>query len=340
MIALLLAEIAVRIGSAILDPKRLSASQLREHVAATPPPGTTVRLGHMVRAAQNPDIVFELVPLLDVQFQGVRVVVNADGFRGPARRKAKPERGYRIVGLGDSVLFGWGVPFEDCGLFRLEQLVQRALPDRVVEAIDTGVPGYNTAMEAQVLRDKGLAFAPDLVIVDFVGNDLDLPNYLWQQPDYWGLDHSFLLAAIRRGIRWRDQELHGPFVWAPADPAGNFARDPDRVPPAYRHLVGPAAFRRAMSSILAMGREHGCHVLVTCHHDLTPEAFAICSELGVPIVQLGDRVRTWLHENGHADYFESPLVLGNDDPHPTALLHGLWAEAAFARLQELGWLPR
>jgi len=339
-IALVLAEIAVRIGRAILDPKRLSASQVREHVAVAPPPGTAVRFGQMLRAAQNPDIIFEFVPLLDVQFQGVRVVINADGFRGPARPKAKPERGYRIVGIGDSVLFGWGVPFEDCGLCRLEQLVQRALPDRVVEAVDTAVPGYNTAMEEQVLRDKGLAYSPDLVIVDFVGNDFDLPNYLWEQPNYWSLGRSFLLDAIRRSLRWRDQELHGPFVWAPADPAGHFERDPDRVPPAYRHLVGPEAFRHAMHSICAMGREHGFHVLVTCHHDLIPEALAICNELAVPFVQLGDRVRTWLRENGHADYFKSPLVLGKDDPHPTAILHGLWAEATLARLQELGWLPR
>ncbi|HZN39604.1 MAG TPA: SGNH/GDSL hydrolase family protein [Planctomycetota bacterium] len=340
LIALLLAEIAVRIGRAILDPGRLSASQLREHVAATPPPGTTVRLGHMLRAAQNPDIVFEFVPLLDVQFQDVRVVINADGFRGPARPKTKPERGYRIVGLGDSVLFGWGVPFEDCGLYRLEQLVQRALPESVVEAIDTAVPGYNTAMEAQVLRDKGLAYSPDLVIVDFVGNDFDLPNYLWEQPNYWALDRSFLLAVVLRGLRWRDQELHGPFVWAPADPAGNFVRDSDRVPPAYRHLVGPEAYRSAMQSICSMGREHGFHVLVTCHHDLIPEALAICTELAVPVVQIGDRASTWLRENGHADYFKSPLVLHADDPHPTAIVHGFWAEAAFARLQELGWLPR
>ena len=74
--------------------------------------------------------------------------------------------------------------------------------------------------------------------------------------------------------------------------------------------------------------------------DLIPEALAICNELAVPFVQLGDRVRTWLRENGHADYFKSPLVLGKDDPHPTAILHGLWAEATLARLQELGWLPR
>jgi lysophospholipase L1-like esterase len=236
------------------------------------------------------------------------------------------------------VLFGWAVPYEACGLAQLEQLVHRAHPDRVVEAINAAVPGYNTAMEAQVLRDKALAFAPDLVIVDFCGNDFDLPNFIWQQPDYWRLDHSFLLETVQRALT-RD-ELHGPFIWAPTDPAGHFVRDPDRAPPAYRHLVGPAAFRSAMQSMLAMGREHGFHVLVTCHEHMFPEAVAICTELGVPCVQLGERIWKWLRENGHTQYHGSPLAVSADDPHPSAQVHGWWAEAAFARLQELGWLPR
>jgi hypothetical protein len=36
----------------------------------------------------------------------------------------------------------------------------------------------------------------------------------------------------------------------------------------------------------------------------------------------------------------SPLTISAHDPHPSPMLHEWWAEAAFARLQELGWLPR
>lgn len=336
---LLLAEIGVRALRAIGDPGRLQASQL---LAGSPdvPSGTEASLLQMVRAARNPSIVYELRPDLDVTFRGVRVTTNADGFRGPPRARSKPADGYRIVGLGDSVLFGWGVPFEACGLCVLEQRLQAALPERVVEAIDTGVPGYNTAMQAQVLRDKGLPFAPDLVLVDFVGNDFDLPDFLWDQRDYWSLRRSFLLDLARRVVWQRHRDLDGPFVWRPGDVDG---RDPAalaRVPAAYRHLVGPEAFRGALQAIVAMGRERGCHVLVTAHHLLLPEAAAICAELGVPTATPVERTQRWLHDHGFPDLTRSPLTLGGGDPHPSAMLHQWWAEAVHDRLLELGWLPQ
>lgn len=334
------AEIAVRIGWAVLDPDMVSASQHREHDVAQPMPGRPVRLGHLIRAARHHDIVFELVPDLDVEFLGVPVRTNEFGFRGPSRTKGKPPGAWRIVGLGDSVLFGWGVRYEDTGLARLEALVQKTAPGRVVEAIDTAVPGYNTAMEACVLREKGLAFAPDLVLVDFVGNDLDLPNYLWRRPDYWRLDHSFLWDLVKRSASWREEELHGPFVWAPMRDAGAFEQDPERVPPEYRHLVGLGAFRRALEDIAAAGRANGFPVLVTCHHDLWREVRAVCDAIPLPVVQIGERVNRYLHDNGHAALLGSPLALSATDPHPTPMVHEWWAEAVFQRLSELGWLPR
>lgn len=339
VVALLLAEVAVRVLRARGDRQVLAASQLLEGAPADVPPGGEATLAQIVRAAKNPSIVYELRPNLDVTYQGVRVQTNADGFRGPARSRAKPANGYRIVALGDSVLFGWGVPFAASGLSVLEQKLQAALPHRVVEAIDTGVPGYNTAMQEHVLRDKGLPFAPDLVLVDFVGNDFDLPDFLWQETDYWNPRRSFLLDLARRVVWRRHAQLEGPFVWSPTDAQGNGASDLERVPPAYRHLVGPEAYRRALGAIVALGREHGFRVLVTGHHLLSPEAIAICEQLGVPIATPVQRTHRWLHDHGHPQLVGSPLTLSADDPHPAPLLHEWWADAVLQRLRELAWLP-
>ena len=41
--------------------------------------------------------------------------------------------------------------------------------------MNTGVPGYNTYMEVAALKQKWLFYEPALVVIDFVGNDLDLP---------------------------------------------------------------------------------------------------------------------------------------------------------------------
>jgi hypothetical protein len=340
-IGLLLAEIGVRVLRALGEQQRLEASQLAEGAPASLQPGAEATLPQIVRAAKNPSIIYELRPHLDVTYQGVRVQTNADGFRGPARSRNKPANGYRIVGLGDSVLFGWGVPFEACGLHVLERRLQAVLPQHLVEAIDTGVPGYNTVMEAQVLRDKGLAFAPDLVLVDFVGNDFDLPDFLWEQPDYWTLRRSFLLDLARRVVWQRKRQLEGPFVWSPYDDTGaRYEGDAARVPEAYRHLVGVDAYRRAMGHIVALGEQHGFRVLVTGHHVMHRKAAAICEQLGVPMANPAARTQQWLHEQGDMPYLGSPLTLSAEDPHPSAMLHEWWAEAIVERLHELGWLPQ
>ena len=339
LVALLIAEIAARVWGMATASSAVDMSRQRT-APSKPRNGEPYRLGHLIRAAQNKDIVFELLPDLDIEFLGKRLQTDQHGFRGPARTVGKPANGFRIVGLGDSVLFGWGVEYEEAGLPKLEKLVQQALPARVVETIDTGVPGYNTAMEAVVLREKGLAFAPDLVLVDFVGNDLDLPNYLWTTPNYLRLDRSFLYEMVVRVRSWRGSELHGPFEWAPVRDGGAFAQDPEHVPPEYRHLVGIAGFRRGLQDIVAAGREHGFRVLLTCHNAPWPEIRAVCDELQVPVADIGVRVTSWLRDNGYDALLGSPMTIDPKDPHPSPLVHTWWAEAAFNKLDELGWLPR
>jgi hypothetical protein len=328
--ALLLGEVGARIVLAVLDARPRSL----------PTGGSHVGLVDMIQEARHPDVVYELRAGLDCQYEGAVVRTNADGFRGPARARSKLANGFRIVGLGDSVLFGWGVGYEASGIAQLERRLQAELPGRVVETIGTGVPGYNTAMQAAVLREKGVGFAPDVVLVDFVGNDFDLPNFLLEPTDWWRLDRCYLVDLVARIARRHNTDPLGPFVGAPQDARGDFESDPTRVPERYRHLVGPDSFRRALREILALGARHGFRVLVTCHSALRPEAARICADLGVPVVEQRARIDAWLRQNGHTQFVGSPLSVRAGDPHPSALVHGWWAEAVAARLGELGWLPR
>ena len=330
VIALLLGEVGARIVLAVLDAMPRSL----------PSGGSRVGLVDMIQAASHADVVYELRAGLDCQYEGAVVHSNADGFRGPERTRTKPANAFRIVGLGDSVLFGWGVSYDESGIAQLERQLQGKLPGRLVETIGTGVPGYNTAMQAALLREKGLAFAPDVVLVDFVGNDFDLPNFLLEPIDFWRLDRCYLIGLLARVARQHGNDPLGPFVGAPVDARGDFESDPSRVPAVYRHLVGPDSYRRALREILALGEQHGFRVLVTCHAALRPEAQRICAELGVPTVELQARIDAWLRQNGHPQYVGSPLTVRAGDPHPSALAHGWWAEAVAAKLGELGWLPK
>jgi hypothetical protein len=89
---------------------------------------------------------------------------------GPSSSSHEPLRGgdppmdladghVRIVGIGDSVLFGSGVAHGDTFLAVLENLLAAALPGRRVSTVNTGVPGYNTTMEVATLEQKCLDLA-------------------------------------------------------------------------------------------------------------------------------------------------------------------------------------
>ncbi|MBT7065413.1 MAG: tetratricopeptide repeat protein [Verrucomicrobia bacterium] len=93
---------------------------------------------------------------------------NAHGQRDVERSLEKPDGVRRVILLGDSVV-------ESMEVRDIEQVMHRQLerlyPDSSVEVLNFGVNGYCTLAEIELLRTKGLAFRPDVVIVLFVRND-------------------------------------------------------------------------------------------------------------------------------------------------------------------------
>jgi len=68
--------------------------------------------------------------------------------------------------------FGLGVDQSACYSERLEQILNQQKSDFSYSVLNGGVGGYNTEQEMKWLKEKGLAFEPDVVIVGFVLNDI------------------------------------------------------------------------------------------------------------------------------------------------------------------------
>lgn len=102
--------------------------------------------------------------------------INSLGLRGPEASVAKSADTYRILLLGDSVAFGWGVEEEDALAHRLQRRLDQSDTDLRFEVWNAGVPGYATWQELQYLLEKGAAFDPDLIVVAFLYNDVDGNN--------------------------------------------------------------------------------------------------------------------------------------------------------------------
>lgn len=106
---------------------------------------------------------------------GVSYRVNADGFRDRAYARAKPTGTFRIVVLGHSVAFGWGVALEDTYPKLLEARLDTGSGTHI-EVLNLAVSGYNAYTEAALFHDVGVGYRPDLVMVEFGINDLNDPT--------------------------------------------------------------------------------------------------------------------------------------------------------------------
>ncbi len=106
---------------------------------------------------------------------GHEVTISEQGFRNAPVVTPKPADTFRILVIGDSVAFGWGVAEADA----FPRVIERSLratgfpgDGRTVEVVNAGVPGWGAPNELLFLREEGLALSPDLVLVTLVNNDL------------------------------------------------------------------------------------------------------------------------------------------------------------------------
>jgi len=130
----------------------------------------------------DPILVYKHAPGLQRVYQGVSVSINELGLR--ERNLEKKSRGeLRILLLGDSVTFGWGVPVETTFGRKLETLLTAKL-GHPVRTVNSGVGGYNTVQEQAFIRTYIDVIEPDTVILLYIRNDIELnepPFDPWSQ---------------------------------------------------------------------------------------------------------------------------------------------------------------
>ena len=94
------------------------------------------------------------------------VHVNSQGTRGPEFSVEKPAHTIRILSLGDSRTFGWGLADDQTYSRRLEQLLQaRAGAGKKIEVINAGVNAWSFPQMLVYFRDFGLKYQPDFVLL-------------------------------------------------------------------------------------------------------------------------------------------------------------------------------
>ncbi|HEX9638286.1 MAG TPA: SGNH/GDSL hydrolase family protein [Acidobacteriota bacterium] len=337
--ALLVAETAVRLYLS-MRPNDIEALRQFERQKRT---AAALQIADFVRLSSNHRLGFELIPRSEGEFRGARIRINDAGFFDRERSQAKPPRVYRIAALGDSILFGWGVPIELRGTSLLERFLNRtAAADWRYEVLNFAVPGYNTMIEAELLRSRVLAYQPDAVLLSFCyDNDYQLPSFIARPLPLRTLNHSYLLDLLDAGRRGSARE---------ALRAGLLTTDPNRVPPEYRPLVGWPRTYEALEEIRALAAARGLPAFFVldyywlerwnggkiAHNDDLARLYRKVEQLDYQIVDAAAELLDYL---GRHQYHSIALWLHRRDVHPNPIKHAIVAKAIYRRLVESGDLP-
>lgn len=241
----------------------LAAAELAVVVLGLAPEVSVIERGRF-RLSRNPLIGFEPVPSLDYQgddlsFFDYTGASNSLGYRDREHPVDKPAGTWRVVVIGDSIAAGLKVDdFADT----LPPLLEGELREAGVpaEVLSFAVSGYNTRQEVETLREKGLAFAPDVVLVAYSLTDRErvdgdiLATLLAEERADGRVAHTRvahpLLArsALYRALRYR--VLPPP----PLDP--ELARGYEEL------LAGEDTVAEAMADLAALAERHGFRVAV------------------------------------------------------------------------------
>lgn len=271
--------------------------------------------------AENPLIGHVHRPNREVELMDVPVRTNADGFRDDDYPIEKGDR-WRIIFLGDSLTFAWGVEKEKSFEHLLEKVLDARRP---TEIINFGAGNYNTVQEVNLFLEKGLPYQPDQVVLFYFINDAEpVPQ--------------------RSSLAWLGYSRMATFYWsrikallARYDESTTFAG-------YYSALYEPDAqgWKDAKAAILQLrdvSREKGIAfqvVLLPELHDLVDYTFArehgLISEFlrnnGVEVLDLAP---------SFADQTEPmSLWVALDDAHPNAKAHRLIAERSLEFIAAAG----
>ncbi|MDI6774620.1 MAG: SGNH/GDSL hydrolase family protein [Verrucomicrobiota bacterium] len=312
-------EVAVRI-LLFAQQKANSIEQLARYQRGEP---IKVRGTHplcaIITASANTSLVYELRQGLDQDFGHRRVRTNRHGMRDSREYAAERlTNSARIVGIGDSGMFGWNVEQDLDYLSVLESNLNARADGVVYEALNLAVPGYNTAQEVEMLACKGLAFKPDVVVVGWSWNDFDMPFCVIQEQNFRRKDVSFLHLFFFDQPKLRDACYVGV--------ADSRKYERGRVSRNLEELSGVEGAKHSLRRAKAMAEENRFRLLI--FGPLEERIIAICRELRLDCYDTFERIPEGKY----------PAAYAIHSFHPKPEGHRVLAEHLETDLRERGWL--
>ncbi len=264
---------------------------------------------------------------------------NEAGLRGwlPEAGPPAPET-LRIACVGDSCTLGAHVRYEESYAMVLEARLRERLPNRRVETVIAGVPGYSTWQDRAVYEEHIVAREPDVTVLYCGGWNDYVPAFGESDRER---ATQWRLLRLLRGVGSAPTEAEREALWAAF--RNGEAPDGRRVP--------PSDFVDNMEALVRMATSHGGRVVVVVPPlDLETEARTpVALEYRKMVVDLAARHRLPVVDGPalFADHraaaappaeFPSTWPCLYDWVHPSVLGHRLLGEALVDVFENEGWL--
>jgi PA14 domain/GDSL-like Lipase/Acylhydrolase family len=360
IVTLLVMEGIVRLAHYLREDRRSLEVQLQSSRAQAQSSMRDLDLGDIIQPSRHAGIVYELRPNARGRFMGQPVLINSQGLHDYEYSHRKEPGTFRIVGVGDSSLFGWGVPFEDSGLKVLERRLNEQSHAQKFEVINFAVPGYNTAMEAETFVQRCLEYAPDLVLLNFNTNDYEVPDFMRLPRDLATLRKSYLVDlaySVYQGVMGVAGRQPPPFDFrnrtTALREAARLDEDP-ALPNEYRYMVGAKGVVRALERLAGTARERAIPFVVfdvKAYPGLDPAYVRDDWRDGQRELLERESRRLGFHFLNTYPYFidylkrhpnanlRTVFAVSETDGHPNTLAHSINAEAIFDYLVAHQLLP-
>jgi len=287
------------------------------------------------------------------EWGGIPVDINAHGLRGPDVGFDKPVGTYRILNLGDSVAMGWGVREEETYGQQLARQLNAESDGRRYEVINAGVPGWNLENEHAYLQAEGLAYRPDLVVLDVtVVNDIYGKNALisHKRPPFieWLRANTYFWPFLSVQFRWAQARAQGRERIDVIDPP----HDPDKYFPPQKTAPRWDTIWAEIAAIHRLTQENGAQfilLLFPLEYQVVDETYpttpqevlrARAAEAGIPALDMLPAFReACLQKPGGSCTLEDRYLFADVWMHPSALGHRLAAETLQTFLKQNNGIP-
>ncbi len=180
---------------------------------------------------------YELVPgSTGFGKDGEFISINSWGMRDNEVAKDRRPGVKRIAVIGDSFTFGMGVDLEDTYVKQLERLLGGQ--GISVEVLNFGVGGYNMWQYRIVLEQRVLGFNPDLIVVGFFLDDLEVSIPPYEEKEDWKPMNRYELKARR--------EIKVFYLWNLVRNLNQLIETKYRYKRGYRYLQGISERKQAV----------------------------------------------------------------------------------------------